>query len=363
MNALNMPTAEQFDVQNMLLASIASNTGTGGMTINNWDDVQRLVRMGLHTKMFVVGDQLVANYNGTPKIWDIIGINHDTPTDKKYTNSLTIQAHDCLLNAMFSAPQGIAYTENELPAGEQILTFNGAQYKFTTTQPIPAKGQVFATTWVGDTYVPTKVTIYGANRTTIIEAGIDIITATGTDTITEVNNHVRCRYGSNNYKESSIKQWLNSEMTTFAWVSQTKFDRPPTGYPTAGFLKLLDADLAAAIGSVDKVVSKNTITDGGGIDNIKDKVFLLSRTEVHGGNEIVTPEGSAYPYYSALSASPTTDTLAGRIKYLSGEARYWWLRSPSVGTSYSPRGVNPPGIVYNNLANIAYGAAPACCIV
>ena len=78
----NLPTKEQFDVQNTLLASIASNTGTGGIKINNWEDVQRLVRMGLHTKMFTVGDQFVANYNDVPFTWDVIGINHDIPTDE-----------------------------------------------------------------------------------------------------------------------------------------------------------------------------------------------------------------------------------------------------------------------------------------
>jgi hypothetical protein len=31
MDFLNLPTKEQFDVQNTLLASIASNTGTGGI--------------------------------------------------------------------------------------------------------------------------------------------------------------------------------------------------------------------------------------------------------------------------------------------------------------------------------------------
>ena len=82
-NILNLPTKEQFDVQNTLLASIASHIGEEGITVSNWDDVQRLVRMGLHTKMFTVGDQFIANYNGKPVTWDIIGINHDTPTDKR----------------------------------------------------------------------------------------------------------------------------------------------------------------------------------------------------------------------------------------------------------------------------------------
>lgn len=120
-NILNLPTKEQFDVQNTLLASIAAHTGTDGITVNNWEDVQRLVRMGLHTKMFTIGDQFIANYNGEPVVWDIIGINHDIPTDKRYTNSLTLQAHDCLLNGQFDAPEALYYAAEELLAGEHIL--------------------------------------------------------------------------------------------------------------------------------------------------------------------------------------------------------------------------------------------------
>ena len=92
-NLLNLPTAEQFDVQNALLASIASHVGTDGIAVSNFEDVQRLVRMGLHSKVFTVGDQFIADYNSTPVVWDIIGINHDIPTDKRYTNSLTIYKH------------------------------------------------------------------------------------------------------------------------------------------------------------------------------------------------------------------------------------------------------------------------------
>jgi len=56
-------------------------------------------------KIFQVGDQLLAEFNGTPVVWDIIGIDHDKPTDPRFTHSLTIQSHDCLLTAQFDAPE------------------------------------------------------------------------------------------------------------------------------------------------------------------------------------------------------------------------------------------------------------------
>ena len=364
-NILNLPTKEQFDVQNTLLASIASNTGTGGIKINNWEDVQRLVRMGLHTKMFTVGDQFVANYNDVPFTWDVIGINHDTPTDKRYKNSLTLQAHDCIMDCQFDAPEALYYATAELPAGTHVFTLDGGKYQFTTTQAVPVGGQVFINAWESDTDIPTTIATYAADRTTIIETDLAVTSASGTDTITPVNHRQRCRYGSNNYAESAIRQFINSDEASFTWLPKTNFDRPPTGapYTGAGFLKLLDPELVAVIGEVDKQVARNNITDGGGQDLFSDKVFLLSTKEVYGANEGTITGENPYPWYSALASNPTNAPLAGRIKYLSGSARPWWLRSPDVGYANLPRRVSTTGSVGSYSAYSAYDLAPACCIV
>ena len=338
-------------------------------TVDSWQKVQDIVRAGLAEKAFKIGDQFIANYNGSPVVWDIIGIDHDKPTDTNYTHSLTIQAHDCIMNCQFDAPEALYYAETELAAGTHIFTLNALQYTFTTAQAIPAGGQVFINAWQSATgagvYVPTKITTYEADRATAIETDLDVTATTGTDTLAAVNNHSRCRYGSNNYMESAIKQFLNSNATSFAWTPKTNFDRPPSGapYTGGGFLKLLDPELVAVLGAVDKQVARNTLTDGGGQDLFSDKVFLLSTKEVYGTNEGVITGEDAYPYYSVLAGAATNDALAGRIKYLAGSARYWWLRSPNVGYSNSPRSVNTTGNVNYIYANIANGLAPACCIV
>lgn len=366
MDFLNLPTKEQFDTQNTLLASIASHVGTDGIAISNWDDVQRLVRMGLHSKMFTVGDQFVSTYDTGSVVWDVIGINHDIPTDKKYTNSLTLQAHDCILNAMVDNVEALYYASAGLIAGEHIFTLNSLKYKVTTTQNIPAGGQMVIAAWQSaegaGQYVPTTISTYAADRTTTIETGLVVTTASGDDTLIPVNHYQRCRYGSNNYIESAIKQWLNDATESFTWVAKTNYDRPPTETPFTGkgFLNLLDPDLVSVLGTVDKQVAKNTVTDGGGQDLFSDKVFLLSRVEVYGGTEGVTTGESAYAYYSAMTDNPTTDVVAGRIKYLGGSTRFWWLRSPNVSNSNNARNVNTTGNVNNNNAINANGAAPVC---
>lgn len=333
-------------------------------TIDSWQKVQDIVRAGLAEKAFKIGDQFISSYDTGQVVWDVIGINHDTPTDEKYKNSLTLQASNCIMNCQFDNFEALYYAEAELAAGTHIFTLDSGKYEFTTTRAVPEGGQVYIHTWTD--YVPGKATTYAADRTTVIEADLSVTTSIGTDTLLPVNHQQRCRYGSNNYKESAIRQFINSDAASFVWTPKTNFDRPPVDAPFTGggFLKLLDADLLAVLGAVDKQVAKNTVTDGGGQDLFSDKVFLLSTKEVYGANEGTITGENPYPWYSSLASNPTNDPLVGRIKYLTGSARYWWLRSPVVTNSSYPRFVGTTGIVYNySGAGSAIGLAPACCIV
>ncbi|HZK00970.1 MAG TPA: DUF6273 domain-containing protein, partial [Tissierellaceae bacterium] len=126
---------------------------------------------------------------------------------------------------------------------------------------------------------------------------------------------------------------------------------------------LLDSDLVEVIGAVDKQVSRNTVTDGGGQDLFSDKVFLLSRVEVYGGGEGVIAGEVPYEYYSSMETAPTTAAVDWRIKYLGLSPRDWWLRSPTVSHSYDPRSVITTGHVSNHVATTSLGISPACVII
>ncbi len=365
-NLLNFPTAEQIDIQNALLASIASNMGEGGIDIKNWRDVQRFVRMGLHKKILTVGDKFLTPFDDNQHVVNVIGINHDKPSDPRFTNSLTLQFEDCLMNAQFSNYQALYHAKEVLPAGKHVFTQDDTQerWEIETTQPVPEGGQIFIPSWNSDPYYPLKATTYEADRKTIIEDNITVVGTTDEDTLGEVNVRHRIMYGSNNYKESAIKQWLNSDSNNWAWESQTDYDRP-SSYKTKGFLQYLDPELVEVLGAVDKQVARNTVTDEGGQDTFSDKIFLLSRVEVFGGSETDAVETgeNPYPYYSALAAKATTGEIPGRIKLLSGSSRYWWLRSPYVSTSNRVRYVSTSGAVSNGSAYYADGLSPACVII
>lgn len=254
---------------------------------SSWEEVQEIVRRGQAKQVFDIGDQFSVNYNGSPLIVDIIGIDHDIPTDTNFTHSLTIQFHDCIQNVQFDAIEPSNPDES------------------------------------------------------------------------------RSKYGNNRYIHSNIRQWLNSNEEPFMWESQHEYDVASTGspYDGAGFLKLLDPELVAVLGNVDKQVTRNTVTDDGGQDIFSDKVFLLSRTEVYSTDEGDITGESPYEYYSMMNSEKTNTEVDWRIKYLSESPRFWWLRSPYTGSSPGVRSATTTGLINHYYANNAWGAAPACTII
>ena len=376
--------AEKMDTQNKFLAAILSAQG-GSVVPTSFKDVQTLVRSGLASKVFHIGDQLVCNKGDVKLVWDIIGIDHDVPADKQFTHSMTLQLHDCLAGMQYDGTEALFYCETELAAGTYHFTLlsgydttygGGKTYQFTLTQPVPAGGQIMFPWDYNTQAASTKVSTYASRTATAAIESVSVVegtegTSLGTaDGNTANMNHThRIRYGSNNWVESAMRQWINSDKATGSvWTPQTKFDRPPSwAASTAGFLNGIDADFLEVIGETEKVTCRNTVTDGGGSDITTDKFFLLSRREVYAGNEVSgVIEGEPYPYYSDYSdlsvAGTGNDT--NRIKYRNGSPQYWWLRTPDSGYGNYVRSIATAGSLNSfNGASNRYGVAPACNII
>ena len=126
----------------------------------------------------------------------------------------------------------------------------------------------------------------------------------------------------------------------------------------------------AALLTVTKRVAKNTVTDGGSYEDVADKIFLLSNTEVGLANENSVAEGSLYALFNTASerlAYPTAEAVS-RSEYSDGNLAaskpwYWWLRTPNAGYSYYARGVNTVGTLNHNSAYDGdIGVRPACVV-
>ena len=368
--------------QNTILTGILAAQGSVKPT--SWANAQYLVRSGLASKVFHIGDQLVCNKGDVKLVWDIIGIDHDVPADKQFTHSMTLQLHDCFACTQYDGIEALFYCETELAAGTYHFTLlsvydtiygGGKTYQFTLTQPVPAGGQIMFPWGYNTQAASTKVSTYASRTATAAIESVSVVqgtegTSLGTaDGNTANMNHTqRIRYGSNNWVESAMRQWINSDKAAGSvWTPQTKFDRPPYwAASTAGFLNGIDADFLEVIGETEKVTCRNTVTDGGGSDITTDKFFLLSRREVYAGNEVSgVIEGEPYPYYSDYSdlSAAGTGNDTNRIKYCNGSPQYWWLRTPDSGYGADVCGIYTSGQLSGYIAINSGGVAPACNII
>ena len=193
------------------------------------------------------------------------------------------------------------------------------------------------------------------------------------------SNSDRQQYGNNRYAHSNLRQWLNSDKTSW-YTTQHSADAAPTNANVysnyneydaeAGFLTNFSDEFRNALLTTTKRVAKNTVTDGGSYEDVEDKIFLLSNTEVGLANENNIVEGSIYSLFNTSSnriAYPTAEAVS-KSEYTnsnlaSSKAWYWWLRTPYAGNSHNARIVYTDGTLnYSDAYNGNSGVRPACCI-
>ena len=190
------------------------------------------------------------------------------------------------------------------------------------------------------------------------------------------SNSDRKNYGNNRYSVSNIDQWLNSAASSW-YSARHSADAAPTNanvwsnyneYDTeAGFLANFEADFRAAILDTVIRVAKNTVTDGGGYEDITRKVYLLSNTEVGLANENSVAEGTVWSYFNSATrrqCMPTAEAVS-KSEYTNSSlnassAWYWWLRTPYAGDANVARVVGTDGSLSNDYAYYGrYGVRPA----
>lgn len=332
------------------------------------------------------GDAVIVHETAAKLVWDVIGIDEETPTDTQFTHSLTLGLHDCFTELQYDNREALFAFPNGLAAGEYHFTISaqpwfagdvGKTVSFTLASAIPAGGQLVVNNGYNATMIGSTISSFASgSATTAIETTSMSEGSSGTDLGSVANalsedgntNSIQCALlGSNNWAESAMRQYLNSAAAAGSvWTPQTKFDRPPAWVAnTPGFLNNVDPEFVSVLGRVNKITALNTVTDGGSKETKPEKVFLLSRSEVYAGDEVTGGEGAPYSYYKNYSdlIAPGTGADKNRIKYRNGAAKYWWLRSPSVGSAHYVRSILPTGTLNYNGATNSGGVAPACVIV
>ena len=377
MSKLFLPTKEQMDVMNENLAKIAKAVGSQ-VDISTWEGIQKAVRSGIAKDILPVGSQLAVNHSvyGT-RLFDVVAHDYLKSVHDENAHTMTIQQHDLLPGTQFDAPEAFYYAETQLAAGTYNVILATAYggwaagtYQFTLTQAVPAGGQLRINGYESTAITSLKVQSF-ADRTTNTATESVAITAgsggTNLGTFGEgaINSIQRVSYGSNNYKESAMRQFLNSSAAAGSvWTPQTKFDRPPSWLTSlAGYKNGLDQDFLAVVGKVVLPCSANNTYEApdssiakGTKYTLNDEFYLASAREIFNTNWDVADDSKVFPFYEGAGN-------ADRIKYRDGSAADWWLRTPDSGAATSVRRVNSDGTMTYSGATIAHGLAPACTIV
>ena len=329
------------------------------------------------------GDEILITEAYQNILFDVV--DHRTvtdPADGVSKPAMILLMHHVIYSRPVDEAEALFVPSEALPAGNYCFTVknhpwyasdNDVTLYFTLTQELPANGQIVLS---GASYNATLVgknikTYSGPASTSAIETAALGTTALenatdlgNTQADAKWNHWHRVFFGSNNYKESAIRQWINSKAKANEWWKSTNiFDRPSSYANQAGLLHGMDADFLAAVRAITiPCKTNNTFELPGWTLNtaysVEDKFFLASRNELGWGTENVA-EGTVFKAYDGA-------TNVDRIKYdLSAQstARNWWLRSPNPGDARNVRYVSSDGSLNGNYANYGNGAVAACAIL
>ena len=150
-------------------------------------------------------------------------------------------------------------------------------------------------------------------------------------------------YGSNSWKTSAARQWLNSAQPKGKWWEQQHpWDaKPNEADEYDGFMCGLQADFVEAV----RTYTAFTLCTSGGGTHTEDKFWLPSVTELTGEANGGIKEGERL--------------LQGELPTCFS----WRLRSPLPGSSNYVHHVSTSGSLnYSSATSTGYGLAPACVI-
>lgn len=336
-------------------------TGSAVVALD-WGGLQRKVR-GDDVADISIGDLYTCLKGSGGLTWKVIGKNIDTPANPSLSHALTLRVRNVLPDDLeFDAPEAFyACQTSALSAGTYYYRSYYEYHEFTLTQSVPIGGQLVCTDNA------TLQSYASGSSTTPIETVSVTMGSSGTYLGEVANNkrrgnfnaEYRRQYGSNDWKESAIRQWLNSNKPAGQWWEpQNPWDRPPAYAETLnGFMYDLDLGFLAVIGKT-QVTTKYFDTSTGSINGTyttEDYFFLMSTSQV---SSDYSGEGTKYTPYS---------DNASRKLYKKGSpysSTTYFLRSPSstysgqvflIWTNGSVETVSP--------ANHLYGVAPACNII
>ena len=366
----------------------------------SWKQVQEVVDAGTAPNWFAIGDQLIEPWKKTDAS---TAIDCEWDVAHHYANgNMALHMHYAYPDGVpFDAPEAIYYAGSEgLAAGDYYITIGTAYGKgwkvgeyisFTLTDAMEQDDQLFIDFGTNYDNVPgngRSWRVYAKGSTVSKQSGTTGATATGTllGTIGATNVHKpegnlnaisRAVYGYGRYKQSAVRQYINSTADAGEWWEpQNPWDRPPAQAATVrGFAAGFSQEFLSVVKPIQIVTAINTVEGSADATEIcADKFFLPSMTQMCFAQQYT--EDEVWQLYRNLATQcgiasgstfanhPTTYEEIKRrtLEAKEGSAVYVFLRAASRGYANDACGVNSGGYVNYSHACYAYRGCPACII-
>lgn len=337
-----------------------------------WEGIRNLVRQGRASQYYAVGNRFVTAHDDYGAIeWEVVGLDVDTPAEEGLEHSMTLQARTLLPPMIFSEPQATYYAKERLTAGNYWFSLTsvdpqwggGANLSLTLTRDLPAGG-VLIFRWEEGTwsYDGTFETYASRNSRILLETGTVTSGAVGAQ-LSPVNDARRVRHGTNCWRDSTLRCYLNSDAAAGAVFSPVSpFDRTPDWDGTNGFLYGLEPEFRAVLG---KVAVSEFDDETASTVTTEDLIFLPSFGQVYGGIGPAEGDSTPYPYYKFFTSTQRagTDADESRIRTYDDTAASWWIRTPEGGCMSRAYCVTENGALSTAQADTKLCISPVCCIV
>ena len=376
----------KMDLQTAELHKIAlAITGRGG--ISSWENLQVLAKSGVARDYLELGQVFTFKRDSVDIpcfVVDFIDNNKNGSIKIKSNNlqhGIIFHTIDNIYSLQFDEREAFYHAADGLSAGNYRFKLGehswvsadvGKTFYFHLDNAVPAGGQLVWKQSYSTTLEGASIDVFDSGNDftaneTVTMSSTEIAGATDLGTINNTfngnfNSCQRALLGNNRWKESAIRQHLNSDAAVGSvWTPQNHWDRPPSWKDSVkGFMNGLETSFTNYVADVEIDTYRNTVCDGGGLDTTDDKFFLAGRNELFFPQE-GEDNGVAFELYKQESISSIAHVGADpiRVKKTSGSAAYWWLRSPNVGTASNVRSVGPTGENSSGNASHSSGVAPA----
>lgn len=298
-----------------------------------WLEVDSAVTNGLAKDIYAIGDMFsdfkwIDTETNTSYDYDM-QVNHfedvelEDGTIRK--DAMWVQAHWAHpFGVQFTYPRAFLKCPNGLSAGTYYFTFEsdwgtsgyvvaGEAVSFTITNDVPVGGRIAGcynasqqakSNW--------RIYVYDSDGLNVIETVIPTFEATGTNLGVQhlrgregnLNSTQEMALGSNRWKTSAIRQYLNSSAGKGEWwTACDEWDIAPDKLNTkAGFLSGCSQDFIDAIKTIKVTTYTNTVTGEGSADITYDKVILPSLEQIY-VNPQIQGEGEYHQYWKEKSGA------------------------------------------------------------